>query len=176
MHLTIKLLQSLDGIIARSPDDKLDWGSVADKKLYKQTSQDYGVQIIGSRTFEQMPSFAFKGRKTVVLTRTPDILVHNLKPALKEFDIDALEPDPRKVVQHLESLGIEKALIGGGGLINSLFLKAGLVDEIIVTLAPRIFGAGTLGFGKEFLDVNLELQSFETLGENELLLTYKVQH
>jgi 2,5-diamino-6-(ribosylamino)-4(3H)-pyrimidinone 5'-phosphate reductase len=74
----------------------------------------------------------------------------------------------------LESYGIERLMVEGGGeLIFSLF-EAGLVEELSVFVAPQIIGgrgAPTLadgdGFITEFPD--LELQSVERLDDGVLL-------
>ena len=163
-------MQSLDGIIARSIDDDLSWGSSEDKKLYKKFTTEFGTVIVGSTTFEQMPKIAFKNRLCIVLTRD--------KSKYAEYsDNDNfvfLDPNPIEVVKYLEAKGVEKGVIIGGSKINNMFLQANLVDEIFITLAPRIFGNKVRIFGDLNLDVKLELKSFEKISENELLLNYKV--
>ena len=170
MFLAIKMMQSLDGIIARSIDDDLSWGSSADKKLYKQFTTDYGTVIVGSTTFKQMPKIAFKNRTCVVLTRKPEQFTEFLDDSNFVF----LNPNPVEVVKYLESKNISKAAIVGGSHINSMFLKANLVDELFVTIAPKIFGNQVRIFGKDDLAVTLELKAVEKIGESELLINYKV--
>lgn len=177
MHLAIKMLQSIDGIIARDQQDKLDWGSPEDKKLYKKTSLEYGTTIVGSQTYHAMPTFAFKNRSTIILTRNPEELKKNIDSKLAEFDIQFMLPDPIGIVEYLKSKNVERALIAGGGIINSIFLESGLVNQIIITIAPKIFGSGVKVFGDQnlaYLNLELELATFKKLGDNELLLTYNV--
>ena len=57
-------------------------------------------------------------------------------------------------------------LLVGGGIINSLFLKAGLIDELRITIEPVLFGEG-----KELLDkftshVRLKLLSVDMLNNS----------
>jgi dihydrofolate reductase len=170
MFLAIKMMQSLDGIIARSIDDDLSWGSSEDKKLYKKFTIEFGTVIVGSTTFEQMPKIAFKNRLCIVLTRDKSKYLEYLKNPSFVF----IAPNPNEVVQYLESQNIQKAVIIGGSKVNNLFLEANLVDEIFVTIAPRIFGNGVRIFGESNLDVRMELKSFEKISDNELLLNYKV--
>lgn len=164
------MMQSLDGIIARSIDDDLSWGSSEDKKLYKKFTTEFGTVIVGSTTFEQMPKIAFKNRLCIVLTRDKS----KYSEYLENSNFVFLEPKPNKVIEYLESKNIDKAVIIGGSKINSLFLRANLVDEIFVTLSPRIFGSGVRIFGDSSLDIKMELKSFEKISDNELLLNYKV--
>jgi dihydrofolate reductase len=170
MFLAIKMMQSLDGIIARSIDDDLSWGSSEDKKLYKKFTTEFGTVIVGSTTFEQMPRIAFKNRLCIILTR--DKLKYS--EYLENPNFVFLDPYPIKVVQYLESQNIEKAVIIGGSKINSLFLEANLVDEIFVTISPHIFGNGIRIFGNSTLDVKMELKTFEKISDSELLLNYRI--
>ena len=170
MFLVIKMMQSLDGIIARSIDDDLSWGSSEDKKLYKKFTTEFGTVIVGSTTFEQMPKIAFKNRLCIVLTRDKSKYSEYLDNPSFVF----LEPNPIEVLKYLEGLNLDKAVIIGGSKINNMFLQANLVDGIFVTLAPRIFGNQVKIFGDLNLNVELELKTFEKISENELLLNYKV--
>ena len=41
-----------------------------------------------------------------------------------------------------EELGVRRVMVEGGGSLNYALLEAGLVDEVWVTIAPYVFGAG----------------------------------
>ena len=81
--------------------------------------------------------------------------------------------EPEKVLEELESMGYQSALLGGGAYLNGLFLKKGLVDELMVTVEPKIFGDGLSLFSGDF-DVNLEFISMEKINDNSIVLKYKV--
>ncbi len=51
--------------------------------------------------------------------------------------------DPAVVLAELQERGVGHLMIEGGSQINAAFLAAGLVDELIVYLAPTLLGAGT---------------------------------
>lgn len=51
--------------------------------------------------------------------------------------------DPRKALSQLYSQGVRHVMVEGGSRILSTFLSAGLVDELIVYLAPTLLGSGT---------------------------------
>jgi len=42
-----------------------------------------------------------------------------------------------------EELGVRRVMVEGGGRLNGALLREGLVDELIVTVAPFAYGAGT---------------------------------
>ncbi|KIS27795.1 riboflavin biosynthesis protein RibD [Arthrobacter sp. SPG23] len=51
--------------------------------------------------------------------------------------------DPHAALEQLFSAGVRHVMVEGGSSILSAFLAAGLVDELIVYLAPTLLGSGT---------------------------------
>ena len=51
--------------------------------------------------------------------------------------------DPREALEELFAAGVRHLMVEGGSRILSAFLAAGLVDELIVYLAPTLLGSGT---------------------------------
>ncbi|GAA2146001.1 hypothetical protein GCM10009825_39170 [Arthrobacter humicola] len=51
--------------------------------------------------------------------------------------------DPREALDQLFQSGVRHLMVEGGSRILSAFLTAGLVDELIVYLAPTLLGSGT---------------------------------
>ena len=50
--------------------------------------------------------------------------------------------DLKTILNELENRGFSKALICGGTFVNTMFLKNNLIDEIQLTIEPKIFGSG----------------------------------
>jgi riboflavin-specific deaminase-like protein len=76
--------------------------------------------------------------------------------------------------------GVKRLLCEGGGELNDALFRAGLVDELHLTVCPKIFGgresptiADGLGFAKLVGAAQLELQSAKRTG-NEMFLSYSV--
>ncbi len=91
------------------------------------------------------------------------------------------EVNLRRLLEKLRSLGVRKLLLEGGSTLNWSMLKEGLVDEVRVTVAPRIVGGATAktlvggaGFGEVRKGVGLELVRVVKVGR-DLLLTYRVK-
>jgi len=68
--------------------------------------------------------------------------------------------------------GVQSLLLEGGPTLATAFLQAGLVDKLLVFVAPKLAGAGPTLFGE--LDEPVELSRFETrrVGEDLLLTAY----
>jgi 2,5-diamino-6-(ribosylamino)-4(3H)-pyrimidinone 5'-phosphate reductase len=87
--------------------------------------------------------------------------------------------DLRLLMSKLKDMGIGRVLVEGGGNVNWGLLELGLVDEMLVAVAPVIVGgreAVTLvegkGFDKVRDSIKLDLQRIEQYGE-DLVLTYR---
>jgi 2,5-diamino-6-(ribosylamino)-4(3H)-pyrimidinone 5'-phosphate reductase len=51
--------------------------------------------------------------------------------------------DLKKALETLDQLGVRRLMVEGGGRLNFELLRLGLVDELSVYLAPKIFGGGS---------------------------------
>jgi len=87
-----------------------------------------------------------------------------------------------KLLSKLRSEGIRSILLEGGGGLNWSMLSEGLVDEVMVTVAPLIAGgekATTLVEGAGARDMNsaikLTLRNADRTGR-EVVLSYKVEN
>jgi dihydrofolate reductase len=117
---------------------------------------------MGHNTFRTFPS-PLPGRLHVVLTR--DTSDKTDIPGVVEYT----DKSPQEIVADLEARGYSEAVMAGGAVANALYLKAGLVDEIWLTVEPLIFGTGIDLFkGVEF-DVRAQLVSVEQLNEGGTL-------
>jgi 2,5-diamino-6-(ribosylamino)-4(3H)-pyrimidinone 5'-phosphate reductase len=81
----------------------------------------------------------------------------------------------------LEKMGLKTILVEGGGELNWSLLRLGLVDELTVTIAPKIAGgrlATTLvegdGFDEIAQGVRLQLKKIERKKTGELVLHYQL--
>ncbi len=81
--------------------------------------------------------------------------------------------EPKPVLEKLEKMGYKSAILGGGAFLNTQFLQKKLIDEIWLTIEPKIFGDGLGVFGGDF-DQNLKLISVEKINENSVVMKYEV--
>jgi dihydrofolate reductase len=164
MKLLLLMAITADGKIARHHSEFPGWTSSADKRMFKSISEAAGVVIMGSRTYETIGN-PLPNRLNVVMTRRPNAYrsTSNLM-----FCADA----PAVLIEWLTSKGYETAVLAGGATINSLFLKAARIDEMMLTVVPRIFGQG-LSLFSEPADIKLSLIAAQEIDQDLRLLHYR---
>jgi 2,5-diamino-6-(5-phosphoribosylamino)pyrimidin-4(3H)-one reductase (EC 1.1.1.-) len=82
---------------------------------------------------------------TLVFTTTrasPEKIEELRSRGVEVHVVDGESVDPATVLQTLYKRGVRKVLLEGGGKTNWEFLKRCLVDEIILTITPYLFGNG----------------------------------
>ncbi len=164
MKLILLMAMTIDGKIARDNDHFPDWTGKADKRMFKQITMESGVIIMGARTFKAIGR-ALPGRLNVVMTRHPERYQSsdNL-----EFTADA----PDIILKNLSDRGYETAILTGGATINSLFASDRLIDEMIVTVTPIMFGHGLSMFAKP-MDQAMELIKTHEIEPGFIVLHYR---
>ncbi len=166
MKVILLMAVTADGMIARDSMQLVDWTGKADKQYFVHVTRQAGVMIMGSTTFDTIGK-VLPGRKTIVMTR-------NKTRTSQNTDLVFTDQTPGQIVKELEAQGVTSAALVGGSVVNTLFLKENLVDEIHLTMVPRFFGKGMPLF-KEALDTRLELLDVKKIDEGHVLLTYKVK-
>jgi 2,5-diamino-6-(ribosylamino)-4(3H)-pyrimidinone 5'-phosphate reductase len=89
--------------------------------------------------------------------------------------------DLTEALGRLYALGVRRLMVEGGGTLNAELLRAGLVDEVHLYIAPLIFGganAPTLadgtGLSREAA-INLDLLSVDPTEEGGIIVRYAVR-
>jgi dihydrofolate reductase len=164
MKIILMMAMTADGKIAKTSDHFPDWTSREDKKYFFETTKKHGVILMGEKTFKTFPK-PLPGRLNVVFT------LEKNPPEME--DVKWVSGDEEKVLGELESMGYKSAILGGGAFLNSQFLQKKLINEIWITIEPKIFGDGLGVFGGDF-DQDLKLISLEKINENSVVMKYEV--
>ena len=166
MKVILVMAQTLDGSIGRDADHFPDWTGSADKRFFAEFTKEVGVVIMGSKTFDTFGT-PLPDRTNVILTRNPD------RTSTWE-NLIYTGNRPREILSMLKQKGFRRVVLAGGTTVNTLFAKSGLIDEIIVTIAPKIFGRGLKLFD-DSIALELELADVKRLDQNRIVLSYRVQ-
>lgn len=153
---------SADGFIARRADELADWTSKEDKKLFVELTKRAGVMVMGNTTYRTI-GHALPDRRMIVYSRSP----------VNDEGVEVTSEDPKDLVARLEREGYHELAICGGRSIYDLFLGAGVVDELYLTVEPVLFGEG-ISLLSTAVDHTLRLTEHATLNENTMLLHYEV--
>ncbi len=152
-----------DGFIARDENHAAFWTSKEDKARFVSLTKRAGVVVMGSTTFKTLPR-PLRERTNIVYSRS------------KTFEgAETTEEDPVTLLQNLKARGFQEVAICGGASIYNLFMKAGVVDTLYLTVEPLVFGKGINLFNSE-MNYHLELISHEKTATGTLLLEYKVHY
>jgi len=165
MKLTMMMAMTADGMIARNHAHFPDWTCRSDKLMFKTLTQKAGAVIFGSRTYEIIGK-PLAGRLNVVLTRRPE----RFQPG---DNLMLWSESPESLLKDLAAKGYHEVILAGGAIINSLFVKSRLIDELVLTVSPMIFGQGVTLFS-EPCNLNLELLDVQNLETHSLVLRYRV--
>lgn len=165
MKLTAVMALTVDGKIGINDAHFPDWTGKSDKRMFKDITMKAGAVIMGSKTFDTIGK-PLANRKNIVMTRNPLRLSHwdNLIFSSKS---------PKAILDDLKMEGFSEAVLAGGATINLLFAKAGLIDELIVTYAPKIFGQG-LSLFSEAVAIDLDLKEVKSLDGGVIYARYLI--
>jgi len=166
MKVILMMALTADGKIGKDAAHFPDWSGKEDKKRFKQLTMDAGVVIMGSATYDTIGR-PLSGRKKIVLTRKTDRISN------KE-NLFFTNQKPAEILEALRLENFDHVILIGGAQINYLFARESLIDEMILTYCPKIFGTGLAVFSEE-ISMDLNLLSIENLDENVVCVHYKVQ-
>lgn len=169
MKIVLVMVATADGVITKRIDQTVDWSSKEDKKIFIEETKKLGTIIMGSTTYRVIGRH-LPGRLNVVLTSDPAKFANQTIPGELEFMCGT----PQEIVGVLEKRGVTSAALIGGPTTNAAFLKAGLVNELLLSIEPRIFGMGiNLSEGQD-LDLRLKLLEHRLLNPDVVLLRYQI--
>ncbi|HJZ79188.1 MAG TPA: dihydrofolate reductase family protein [Pyrinomonadaceae bacterium] len=144
---------SVDGFIARANGD-LDFlpPGGGEPHGYEEFMASVDALVIGRKTFETVLGFDTwpYGAKPVFVLST-----RALAPAPSGAVVEHLSGDPKEIASQLEARGIQHVYVDGGITIQR-FLRAGLIQRLIITRVPVLIGDGIPLFGSLLRDVRLE--------------------
>ena len=143
---------SVDGFLARANGelDFLDAGG-SEPHGYEEFIASVDTIVIGRKTFETVLTFGVwpYGKKRVVVLSHRRIDFSTIRGAVEQ-----MAGDPGEIASKLAATGARHAYVDGGVTIQG-FLRAGLIQRLIVTRVPVLIGEGIPLFGSLPRDVRL---------------------
>jgi len=182
-YVTVKWASTLDGRAAAS-DGSSQWitGTAARQRVHEQRAANDAILVGTGTVLADDPTLTARGDAGELLEQQPLPVVLGTRPIpgdakLWEHPRGVLETGSRnldEVLAWLFEQGIRRAYVEGGPTLASAFIAAGLVDEYIVYLAPKLLGGDKLAVGDlGITSINeareLRITAVESLGDDILI-------
>ncbi len=172
MKTSVFVGTSLDGYIARQNGD-LDFlpPGGGEAHGYDEFMASVDALVIGRKTYETVLTFGTwpYGEKPVFVLST-----RKLAPAPPGAPVECMSGNPAEIVSRLAARGFRHAYVDGGTTIQR-FLRAGLIDRLVITRVPVLIGTGIPLFGDVEHDIvltHVETRQYASgLVQSEYVLT-----
>lgn len=167
---------SLDGYIARE-DGGIDWLMKANELAPEGEDGGYcafissvDTIIIGRHSYDMVKTFNPwpYTLPVIVLSSRPIDIPDSLKGT-----VSTSSETPMELKKRLSAQGCKHLYIDGGVTIQR-FLRAGCIDELVITVVPILLGAGRRLFGELEKDAHLQLVKSHQLGGGFVQMHYKL--
>jgi dihydrofolate reductase len=153
MKASVFIGTSVDGFIAR-PNGEFDFlpEGGGEPHGYDEFMASVDALVIGRKTFETVlayPAWPYGDKRVVVLSSRPvDV------SAVRGGIVEQMAGSPTEIVSKLAASGVNHIYVDGGITIQR-FLRAGLVQRLIITRVPVLIGDGIPLFGALPRDLRL---------------------
>ncbi|NDW06512.1 dihydrofolate reductase family protein [Jiella pacifica] len=166
---------SLDGFIARKDGDiawLLERDDPAEDHGYDAFIEKIDIILMGRGTFEKM-----RDERPWFYTRPVLVLSASLKdqdiPADLAGKVRISDKSPEQVMEMLEAEGHRRVYVDGGKVIQS-FLRAGLIDDMVITSVPVLLGEGRTLFGATGSDIPLVHEDTKSFASGLVQSRYRI--
>ncbi len=163
---------SVDGKSTQGNKPPREWSSKEDKQYLHKLINNQHLVVMGRKTYQAAKSIIQLKPQIlrIVLTKSPQRFSLETVSGQLEFTNES----PSQLVKRLQKQNYRQMLLLGGSSLNTAFFKNKLIDELWLTLEPKIFGQG-LGLMDQGVDINLKLKSIKKLNkQGTLFLKYEV--
>jgi dihydrofolate reductase len=145
MTVSVFVGTSVDGFLAR-PNGDLDFlpAEGGEPHGYDEFIATVDALVIGRKTFETVlafPEWPYGDKRVVVLSSRPLDF-----SGVRGGVVEQMAGPPAEIVSKLAASGAHHLYVDGGITIQG-FLRAGLVERLVITRVPVLIGAGIPLFG-----------------------------
>jgi dihydrofolate reductase len=169
MKITVYLAASANGLISNKRNVP-DWLSDEYGQGFMNISNQTKAVIMGKTTYNILiPDYLpLKNDGTLV------VLTHDTTAQPAQPNVVFTDKKPQDIAAMLESQGYSEAVIIGGTATVSEFMKAGLVNELILVVEPVLFGEGLPLLKDIDREYRLSLQDVKKLNDHTVQLHYRL--
>ena len=176
-NVTLHLVSSLDGFIAKN-DNSISWmdtpgtvyepGVTISQEEIATFLKSIDCYVLGSRTYEHALELGWP------YGDTPVIVVTTRKWPQAKKSVQFYSGDLTTLVEEKLASCYRNIWLVGGAMLSQRFLELGLVDEIKLTIAPVLLGAGLRLFGDCLEEKRWNLRNVTAYNNGFVELSYAV--
>lgn len=176
--VTLKCAMSLDGHVAGSQGEPIAITGPAARALSHRLRTEVDAIAVGTGTvFMDDPHLTARDAEGRLATRQPLRVVIGQREIPSTVNVlDETAPSvhlrtrsPREVIDSLRDRGIHHLLVEGGPTLATAFLDAGLVDEVLWFIAPRLLGSGPISLAGLRHPVPVVVSAVQPIGDDVLI-------
>lgn len=164
-HVTLKLAVSLDGRVT-VPGRRWLTGEEARRRVHELRAAVDAVAVGMGTVREDAPRL---DARDVLVERQPRRLAFGRGPLPDGSELELRRGGPEDELRALAAEGVQSLLLEGGPTIATSFLAAGLVDRLLVFVAPVLAGEGRAMLGALAEPLDLGAPLVELVGDDVLL-------
>lgn len=174
--LTLHMVASLDGFIANK-DNTVDWMHSKDSFPAGVTLTEEDITaflagidcyVMGSKTYEHALKLGWPYGEVPVI-----VLTNRALPRDKS-SVDFYAGDLDVLMNAQLKSKYQNIWLVGGAMLTKAFLRAKLVDEIVLSIMPILLGDGLLFFDHVGVEQRLHLKESKAYTDGMVELTYEV--
>lgn len=175
--ITLHMVSSLDGFIAKK-DKTVSWlesaGGVYDAGVSVSEEEAAAFvkaidcYLMGSRTYEHALELGW------VYGDTPTVVVTGRKLSSTRKSVEFYSGDLKALVDEKLAPRYRNVWLVGGAMLCQRFLELGLVDEIVLTIAPVLLGDGLRLFAGRQMEQRWNLKNVVAYKNGFVELSYFV--
>ena len=167
MKIILVFVATLDGKITKWGNPMVrTWSSAEDQRYFTAVMKSARLVVMGSNTFNADPIKPQPDRLMVIMTKNPDKYKNYEVPG----QIEITKMSPSELTDHYKKKGFDSMFVFGGPHVGTSFFREHLIDEVWLTVEPRIFGTGANFVTDEKLDIQLRLLSSESVNQQGTLI------
>jgi dihydrofolate reductase len=166
----------VDGFLARK-DGAVDFlpADGGESHGFEEFYASVDAVVIGRKTFEWVVNYGgwVYGKKRVVGLSSRPLDLSEVRGRARGVQVEQMAGDPAEIAAKLEASGVGHAYIDGGETIQR-FLRARLIQRLVITRVPVLIGEGIPLFGVLPQDVRLRHVGTESYGSGLVKTEYEV--
>jgi diaminohydroxyphosphoribosylaminopyrimidine deaminase/5-amino-6-(5-phosphoribosylamino)uracil reductase len=187
-HITVKWAQSLDGRAAAA-DGTSQWitGPAARADVHRRRARADAIVVGIGTVLADDPALTARDAAGALLPHQPIPVVLGARAVPDGAALRAhphaflqFDGDLELALEDLRRRGVQRVFVEGGPTLASSFLRAGLVDDVLVYIAPVLLGGerlavGDIGVATLTQATRLRAAEVERLGDDLLVVAHRAQ-